>query len=106
MISVGKDALKKSIQNDTQTTIKCSKIQKDGTTKRVVGIKGATHKDVYTARQKIKAIGGNDNGQNQPTHFTCIKITDPTIKANYLKFKVDQMNFITPQYNEFSLQID
>lgn len=91
-ISVGKGAIKKRIQEDTQTTIKCTKIQAEGTKKRVIEIKGITHKDVYSARQQIKAINGNDTERKQqstqPTHFTCVKITDSIIKENFCKLKV------------------
>lgn len=91
-ISIEKEALKKRIQVDTQTTIKCTKIHADGKKKRVLEIKGTAHNDVYAARQQIKAINGNDETaakqSKQPTHFTCVKITDPTIKENFSKLKV------------------
>lgn len=91
-ISIEKEALKRRIQTDTQTTIKCTKIHADGKKKRVLEIKGTTHNDVYSARQQIKAINGNDNVETkqsrQPTHFTCVKITDSTIKENFSKLKV------------------
>lgn len=91
-ISIEKEALKRRIQTDTQTTIKCTKIKADGGKKRVLEIKGSTHKDVYSARQQIKAINGNGDTESkqsiQPTHFTCVKITDPTIKENFSKLKV------------------
>lgn len=91
-ISIEKEALKKRIQVDTQTTIKFTKIRADGREKRVLEIKGATHNDVYSARQQIKAINRNDNTQSkqstQPTHFTCVKIIDPMIKENFSKLKV------------------
>lgn len=94
MISIEKEALKRRIQLDTQTTIKCTKIQAKVGKKRVLEIKGTTHKDVYSARQQIKAINGNDDTVSkqsmQPTHFTCVKITDSTIKENFSKLRVCQ----------------
>lgn len=94
-ISIEREALKRRIQTDTQTTIKCTKIQSDGKNKRVLEIKGNTHKDVYLARQQIKAINGNDDTaakqSKQPTHFTCVKITDATIKENFSKLTVRHM---------------
>lgn len=101
-ISIEKEALKRRIQTDTQTTIKCTKIRTDGKRKRVLEIKGITHNDVYCARQQIKAINGNDDGaakqSQQPTHFTCVKITDSTIKSNFSKLKVcrDNWHFVAP----------
>lgn len=87
MLLNAKEKLKNSIQNETQTKITLSKVKTDGTTKRIVEIKGATHNDVYSARQKIKSF---NNGKNRdtPTHFTCVKITDSKIKSNFISFKV------------------
>lgn len=92
ILSTAKETVKKSIQEETQTTIKCSKVKSNGVNQRIVEIKGTTHLDVYSARKRIKSIA--TDGQNkkqkrpQPTHFTCVKITDPIIKENYVKFKV------------------
>lgn len=92
IISTAKETVKKSIQQETQTTIKCSKVKSNGVNQRIVEIKGTTHLDVFSARKRIKSIASD--GQNkkqkrpQPTHFTCVKITDPIIKENYVKFKV------------------
>lgn len=81
---------------DTHTTIKCTKIHTDGKKKRVLEIKGAAHSNVYAARQQIKALNGNDETtakqSNLPTHFTCVKITDSTIKENFSKLKVCHEN--------------
>lgn len=96
LLNSDKNSLKNTIQNNTQTTIKYSKININEQTQRIVKINGTTHNDVYTARQQIKAISGNDSAsqnRSQPTHFTCIKITDPTIKMNYSRFKVGSINF-------------
>lgn len=83
-----KEAVKKGIQNETQTTITYSKVKSGGTSKRVVEVKGTSHTNVYTARQKIKSFGDNGGKSTMPTHFTCVKITDSTIRENFLKFKV------------------
>lgn len=79
---------KKRIQDETQTTITCSKVKSDGISKRVVEVKGTNHGGVYAARQQIKSIGNVAPKRELPTHFTCIKVTNSTIKENYLKFKV------------------
>lgn len=88
ILSAAKDDVKNLIQSETQTTITCSKVKSDGTSKRVVEIKGTSHKNVYTARQKIKSFGCGGTKRKLPTHFTCVKITDFKIKENFLKFKV------------------
>lgn len=64
-----------------------SKVKSDGTSKRIVEIKGTNHKNVYTARQRIKSFESGTK-RELPTHFTCVKITDLEIKENFLKFKV------------------
>lgn len=89
-LSAAKGALKIQIENDTQTQIQCKKTKKDGIKERVLEINGTTHKDVYATRQRIKAMNrsGNEQKPTQPTHFTCIKITNPIIKENFAKFKV------------------
>lgn len=69
---------------DTQTTIKCSKIQTNGGRKRVLEINGTTHSDVYSESKQLV----------QPTHFTCIKITDSMIKENFSKLKVSSIHLI------------
>ncbi|XP_031620842.1 uncharacterized protein LOC116339226 isoform X2 [Contarinia nasturtii] len=91
VLSTAKELVKKGIQAETQTTIKCSKIKSNGVNKRLIEITGATHQNVYTARKQIKAIddqkGDNKQKRSQPTHFTCVKITNPTIQENYAIFK-------------------
>ncbi|XP_055320542.1 activating signal cointegrator 1 complex subunit 1-like isoform X2 [Sitodiplosis mosellana] len=91
VLSSAKEALKKRIQDETQTTITCSKVKSDGTSKRVE-VKGTNHKDVYTARQQIKSFGNVGPKRELPTHFTCVKITEKTIKENFMKFKEDILN--------------
>lgn len=90
MLSSAKEALKQRIQNETHTTIAWSKIKTDGSRKRVIEIKGATHNEVYTARQQIKSLKSDGRKSDAPTHFTCVKISAESIKENFLNFKVGQ----------------
>ncbi|XP_037029866.1 uncharacterized protein LOC119069812 isoform X2 [Bradysia coprophila] len=91
-LNAEKESLMKCIQDDTKTTLRCSKTKINGTIKRSVEIRGSTQSNVDAARQRIKTIGGgNDN--SQPTHFTCIRITDNSIKLNYSKFKEEISKF-------------
>ncbi|KAG4080006.1 hypothetical protein HA402_006318 [Bradysia odoriphaga] len=92
-LNAEKELLMKFIQDDTKTTIRFSKTKINGTIKRSVKITGSTQNDVDAARQRIKTIGGGGNATSQPTHFTCIRITDNSIKLNYSKFKEEVSKF-------------
>lgn len=109
MILAGKESIKKSIQEETQTKINvCLQTNSIGTKKRVVEIKGAAHYNVYSARQRIKSIVDDcqKRTRKQPTHFTCVKITDPKIQENFIKFKVSWGLYFLVRYPVFSSLLD
>lgn len=81
-----KGAVKKRIEGETRTEIT---IPKHGSSHsddiRIL----ATKRDaVCAARRRIDLIVTNCRKKQRPTHFTCVRIDESSIKENYIKFKV------------------
>lgn len=79
-----KGAVKKRIEGETRTEIT---IPKHGTTGDIE-ILGSKRESVGLACRRIESIVINSRRKQRPTHFTCVRVIDPTIKNNAIKFKV------------------
>ncbi|XP_055320538.1 activating signal cointegrator 1 complex subunit 1-like isoform X2 [Sitodiplosis mosellana] len=76
-------AVRKRIEGDTRTEIT---IPKHGTTGDI-RILGTKRESVCMARRRIESIVINSRRKQRPTHFTCVRVIDTTIKNNVIKFK-------------------
>lgn len=83
-----KGAVRKRIEGETRTEIT---VPRHGTTGdiRIIGTK---RESVCTARRRIELIVLNSRRKQRPTHFTCVRVVEPTIKNNAVKFKVNEFD--------------
>lgn len=79
-----KGSVKKRIEGETRTEIT---IPKHATTTDIT-ILGTKRDAVCLARRRVELIVINCRRKQPQTHFGCVRITEPTIKLNCIKFKV------------------
>lgn len=85
-----KGAVKKRIESETRATLKIPRTDADNK----LTIIGMSHKSVSDARQRVEMIVLNGRHRGQMTHFTCVKMTIPSILEKFVDFKVNLITVI------------